>query len=213
MFTKDIKMSLVSKIQNKIQEEKEYKMLEFSHGSDALAYILILIGGVLWGIKGISGINPVAIVPFINLVYIVVGIAALYIFRKKFFNQPHKGEMWMPAGMLGTTSRRSTTGQFDYLVKRLKPGMKVVYWAALPSDTVHKTSREAFGDYSNMGVGKVDGEGELKISLPKGKPGKYMKRNKYFIKTTLPSEIYYRFQNPRGYMSAVNVLDANSKLS
>jgi len=53
MFTKDIKMSLVSKIQNKIQEEKEYKMLEFSHGSDALAYILILIGGVLWGIKGI----------------------------------------------------------------------------------------------------------------------------------------------------------------
>lgn len=197
-------MSLVSIFQTKIQEEKAYKMLELTQGSDAVAYILLLIGGVLWGIKGLTGINPVAVIPFINFVYIFVGIAAIYIFRKRFFNQPYKSQMWMPVSALKDTKRFPDGENISIIdLKHLKPGMKVIYWAALPSDTTHKSLREAFGDYSNMGVSTITEEGRLETSLPRGKPGSYIKRNKYFVKTTVLPKIYYRYQYPTGYMSEV----------
>ena len=199
--------TIISNVQTKIQEEKDYKVLEITQGSDALAYILLLIGGVLWGIKGVTGINPVSVVPFINLVYIVVGIAALYIFRKKFFNQPYKSQMWMPGSALKDTQGFPDGYNFNHKDVNLKPGMKVIYWAALPSGITHKSMRDAFGDYSNMGISTVGQDGKTKISLRNGKPGKYIKRNKYFIKTTLPSMVYFRYQNPTGYMSEVLSID------
>lgn len=54
-----------------------------------IAYVLLLIGGLNWGVYGISGYNVVdgllgSVPMFENIVYLLVGISALYIILNRF---------------------------------------------------------------------------------------------------------------------------------
>lgn len=54
-----------------------------------IAYVLLLIGGINWGVYGVSGYNVVDVllgqIPMIaNLVYVFVGLSALYIILSRF---------------------------------------------------------------------------------------------------------------------------------
>lgn len=54
-----------------------------------IAYVLLLVGGINWGVYGVSGYDVVGVlfgqIPMIaNLVYVLVGLSALYIILSRF---------------------------------------------------------------------------------------------------------------------------------
>lgn len=54
-----------------------------------IAYVLLLIGGINWGVYGVSGYDVVEVlfgqIPMIaNLVYVLVGLSAVYIILNKY---------------------------------------------------------------------------------------------------------------------------------
>jgi uncharacterized membrane protein YuzA (DUF378 family) len=54
-----------------------------------IAYILLLIGGIIWGVYGVSGYNLVDVIlggiPMIaNIVYVLVGLSSVYIILNKY---------------------------------------------------------------------------------------------------------------------------------
>ena len=58
------------------------------HIAKKVAFVLVIIGGLAWGIYGVSGYNVVEIVfgnlPMIeNIVYVLVGLSALFMLFKR----------------------------------------------------------------------------------------------------------------------------------
>jgi len=61
----------------------EYRENNFMRGVDILVAILLIVGGLNWGLVGLFNFNVVAAVfgdmsPFTRFIYAIVGLAALY---------------------------------------------------------------------------------------------------------------------------------------
>ena len=173
-----------------------------------ICVILLLIGGLNWGLVGTFNLNIVKTINkhtfnspiFENIVYTTVGIAAIYLSSKKSFYLPFLGKTIIPPSVIK---------QMDNIGADIKINVDapnadmVIYWAAnpLPINEVDgsKYAMDAYSKYTNSGVAPViSGKAELKVTCPQ----KYWV-NKWGIKKTLPKHVHYRLVYPTGWVSEV----------
>jgi uncharacterized membrane protein YuzA (DUF378 family) len=175
-----------------------------------LGALLLVIGGLNWGVVAITGGDLVSKIfgsgsVIARGVFLLVALAAVFFVFKRNFYLPFLGETLVPCSVL---TDRVPEGADTEIGVRVKPGNKVVYWAAEPANedlkTVHNY-REAYLEYRNAGVTTADADGNatLKVRTPQG----------YTVpmKGMLPPHIHYRECGERGFMQPVRTVTLDGK--
>ncbi len=174
--------------------------------------ILLIIGGLNWGLIGTFNLNIVQLINkntfnsplFENIVYITVGLSAIYLSTKRNFYLPFLGETVLPPSLLKDIENKNA----NIVMSVDAPNADmVIYWAA-ESLQEHDTNGskfayDAYDKYTNSGVSKViSGKALLKIECPQT----YWVK-KWGIKKTLPKHLHYRLVYPTGWVSEVKTVE------
>lgn len=174
---------------------------------DALFYAsapVLIIGGLNWLATGINNVrkgdaatksddllNGLGLpTQLINIVYIIVGIAAIgmlfYGYMRTFGAPDMLNTTFFPSTL--TVAERTPDNATAAVKIQVTPFAKVAFWAAqsaIQKDTPYLSYDEAYGDYSNAGVAIADAAGVavLRFRSPNG----YMVRG-----TKLKPHVHYR---------------------
>lgn len=160
-----------------------------------IAIILVLIGGLNWlsiGMNYPDLVKKVIPGPIVNSVYILVGLATLYLLFRRDTYLPFLGYSAVPANVFQVSSPK------DANVKVIVPveygASKVVYWATMTGDVV-STPQEGYKGTKNVGVADITGDTvELNVVCPR----KYKVWGKI-----LPRHVHYRFVMDTGILTPV----------
>jgi uncharacterized membrane protein YuzA (DUF378 family) len=148
--------------------------------SDAKMHIfimsLVIIGSINWGLCAF-GYNLVdatsyelnklfnSRIPFNNIIYIMVGLAGLWLASKRTTWLPFLGKTVLP-GSLVSLKKPTIITDTTISIKTL-PNVKIAYWAAL--DKGEETNViKAYGDYENSGVVMSDDKGNAALPVMTG---------------------------------------------
>jgi uncharacterized membrane protein YuzA (DUF378 family) len=168
-----------------------------------IAFCLIIIGALNWGLIGVFRFNLVTyvsshftdITQVNRILYAIIGLAALINIFNRDFYLPHLGRAVFPCDSLEIKTPNNAS-----IVTRVKtkPNVNVIYWASESSnDILVKNPWKAYDKYSNAGVALSDKYGvvELKVRAPVA----------YKIPTgsTLKPHIHYRICIGNGMLSPV----------
>jgi len=132
-----------------------------------MAALLLVIGGLNWGIIGVTKVNLLDKVPrwLSRSVYILVGLAALYnLFRRNYY-LPFLGSSAFPCGPMMVKTPDNANVQATV---KVKPDVNVIYWAAEEHDAIVENPWLAYGKNSNSGVARSSetGEAVLNVRMP-----------------------------------------------
>ncbi len=175
-----------------------------------LGALLLVIGGLNWGIVALTGGDLVSGIfgrgsVIARGIFLLVALAAAFFLFKRDFYLPFLGETHVPCSILVDKAPEGADTELDV---RVRPGAKIVYWAAEPAneDLKHVNNyREAYLEYRNAGVttADTDGNATLKIRTPQG----------YTVpmKGMLPPHIHYRECDNRGFMKAIVTVTLDGK--
>lgn len=176
--------------------------------------VLVLVGAFNWGLVGFFGFNLVqwigSFLPrrggniLVNIVYVLVGISAVFLMMDRNVYLPFLGEAVFPCDSLET---RVPKGADMVVHVNVPAGSKVVYWASDEDQDQDKNLNtpvdnpwEAYGSYSNYGVCMANkkGEAELKVRKPVA----------YKVPTgrLLGEHVHYRYCRGSGMMSEVHTV-------
>lgn len=163
-----------------------------------LAKLLLIIGGIAWGIYGSMGINLVKrILPNENaqkILYIIVGISALILMFDRNFYLPFLGKSVVPKTFL--EKDRVPVDSTISVEVQVKPNARVIYWASTKKGEV----TDAYGEFENSGITTADSNGKAHLVLKKPKCY-YVKKG--LFKKRLRPHIHYRYTLPNGMMSQI----------
>jgi uncharacterized membrane protein YuzA (DUF378 family) len=140
-----------------------------------IAMLLLVIGGLNWGLVGsykldlvqwLLGRSPVA-----STVYILVGLAALYVAFRRDTYLPFLGETVMPCSLV--SNREPANADTEVRINGVDPGAKILYWATEPATEGLgriKDWRQAYLDFANAGVTTADAAGHAVLRIRKPQP-------------------------------------------
>jgi uncharacterized membrane protein YuzA (DUF378 family) len=116
-----------------------------------------------------------------KIIYVVIGIAALFVLFNRNTWLPFLGETVLPGSLIPLKQTKGDTS----VVVHVKPNSRVAYWSSLPSNTVPDVTT-AYGDYSNAGVVMSDANGNATLVINKG--------SSYIVPSgmEIPKHIHYR---------------------
>lgn len=176
--------------------------------------IIILVGAINWGSIGLFGINLVKSLndvtfqntSFEQMIYIIVGLAGLYMMFNRTYYLPFLGKTVMPPSAMQEHQINSNTAK-TFELDNLDDANLVVYWAAKPSTSNEMAGPEkAYEDYSNYGVSKVvDGKATIKVECPQ----QYQVNKFGIMKKVLPKHVHYRTIHSNGIFSEIRTLDVS----
>lgn len=176
----------------------------------AFAMLLLVIGGMNWGILAITGMNTVQYITgkntlLANGIFLLVGLAALYIGYARDSYLPFLGPSVMPCSLLKVQTPDGADFEKRVLVK---PGVKVMYWAAEPANSDLQTIqdwRHAYLGFRNAGVAVADEDGYVKLRVRKPQPYTVP------LKGELDPHIHFRACMNNGFIGPVETatLDTN----
>jgi uncharacterized membrane protein YuzA (DUF378 family) len=176
-----------------------------------MAAMLVLIAcGITVGLMMLTGKNIVTAVTgkgtlITNTMFVVVGLAALAIGFYRDTYLPFLGPAVFPCALL----QPSTPEAADYEVRVLvKPGAKVMYWAAEPQNKELESLqdwRKAYLGFRNAGVAVADQDGY--VTLRVRKPQSYM----VGFKGQLDPHIHYRVCADDGMIGRVETVKLDGK--
>lgn len=175
----------------------------------------LLIGGLAWGILGLTGLNVISrLAREVNLpilsriIYTMFGLSALF-YLLKYYNRdnflPFLGRTVLPVSLLNHSSPLDYNSEATLNAPEAttKGGQvtHVVYWAAKGKGEVPEglSVEEAYGDYSNAGMVEVeDGKALIRFKNPVGYRvgGREMKPH-----------VHYRWVSKGGMLSKVHTLE------
>ena len=164
--------------------------------------ILVLIGSINWGLVGIFNVDLVNVFSLLfgqtakeyiaAFIYILVGMSAIVLSIQRDTYLPFLGHTVIP-------QPKSESTPVGILIKKtvnnLPANVKVLFWAALPSDRVVENPTDAYGNYSNQGVTTTDKAGNAVLQVLS--PASY----KVPFKGTLKPHIHYRYWTSSGMAS------------
>jgi len=134
----------------------------------------LVLGGLLWGLLGFTGINLVESLlgkRLASILFILVGFAALYLGVRMATYLPFLGETVVPCTVL--SDREPDHADTEVALHGQRPGAKVLYWAAEPATVglaTIKRWQQAYLDYANAGVTTVDEGGHAVLRIRKPQP-------------------------------------------
>ncbi len=181
-----------------------------------LCAILLVIGGLNWGLVGAFNVNLVKKINeltfnsilFENLIYIIVGIAAIYIGTNRNFYLPFLGDTVIATSLLKNQEalpNSNVTIQVDG-----EGAENVIFWAAMPmTDLVENEHLNkwdvAYGSFQNAGLARViNGKATLQFACPQ----KYCV-NKFGMKKVIDKHVHYRLVYADGWISEVKTVMVN----
>jgi uncharacterized membrane protein YuzA (DUF378 family) len=175
-----------------------------------LGALLLVIGGLNWGIVALTGGDLVSSVfgrgsVVARGIFLLVALAAAFVVFKRDYYLPFLGETHVPCSVMAD---KVPEGADTSIGVRVRPGAKVVFWAAEPANEDLKNAvdyKAAYLEYRNAGVATADADGNatLKVRTPQG----------YTVpmKGQLPPHIHYRECDGRGFMKAIVTVTLDGK--
>jgi uncharacterized membrane protein YuzA (DUF378 family) len=166
-----------------------------------VAAISLVLGGLIWGILGLTKSNIVEYLLGRRLalaLYILVGLAALYVGLRVATYLPFLGETVVPCSIL--SDREPDHADTEVNLHGQRPGAKILFWAAEPA-TVGlaniKTWQQAYLDYANAGVTTVDDGGHASLRIRRPQP--------YIVPImgALTAHVHWRVCDPSGKNGAM----------
>ena len=175
-----------------------------------LGALLLVIGGLNWGIVALTGGDLVSSLfgrgsVIARGIFLMVALAAAYFLFQRDYYLPFLGETHVPCSVMND---KAPEGADTSIGVSVRPGAKVVYWAAEPANEDLKTAvdyRAAYLEYRNAGVATADASGNatLNVRTPQG----------YTVpmKGQLPPHIHYRECDGRGFMKPIVTVTLDGK--
>jgi uncharacterized membrane protein YuzA (DUF378 family) len=172
-----------------------------THWIHLFAISIVIVGALNWGILGITGKNVVeSLLGRIGarLVYVLVGLCALYVMMKRETYLPFLGETVIPCSVL----KIQTPEHADTVVPvhGLEPEARVLYWASEPAtDGLTRINdwRKAYLTFANAGVAVVDADGHVELKIRRPQPYTVP------IKGRLEAHVHWRVCGPNGFLGPV----------
>ena len=182
----------------------------WKHKAYAIAMVLLVIGGINWGIKSMLGKDLVSYVTGRNVllangIFAAVGVAALFIGLHRDSYLPFLGQTLVPCSVLKVQTPENADIEAEVVVS---PGAKILYWAAEPANNDLKELNDwkhAYLGYRNAGVAVADESGVAKLKVRKPQPYTVP------LKGQLSPHIHYRKCMGEGLMSRVHTVDLDNK--
>ena len=176
----------------------------------AIAMVLLVVGGLNIGLMALTGKDFLTVVMgrgtmIANGLFLAIGISALAIafFRDSYL--PFLGPTIVPSSLLAA----STPEGADYEVRVLvKPGQKVMFWAAEPDNKELESLvdwRQAYLSFRNAGVAIADQSGYATLKVRKPQPYQVPMRR------TLSPHIHYRVFIEDGMLGRVETVTLDGK--
>ncbi len=179
-----------------------------------ICVILVLVGSFNWGLIGTLNFNLIKKINeltfnsnyFENTIYIIVGIASLYLAKNRNIYLPFLGENIIPTSLLKDINNKESNIQIEVDAPDAE---LVLYWAAEPAGDVSKDGEkhayDAYNNFSNAGVSTVvNNKALLKIACPQT----YWVKS-WGIKKTIKKHIHYRLVFSNGWMSEIYTKELN----
>jgi uncharacterized membrane protein YuzA (DUF378 family) len=168
-----------------------------------IAIILVLVGGFNWLLIGMKYPDLVKMTlpsSFVNPVYIIVGLATLYLLFRRDTYLPFLGYTVVPSNAFQNMVPKDSDTKVTVPVE--KDASKVLYWATMSGDVV-SSPEEGYKGTKNVGVAEVFGDTvELNFVCPK--------QYKVWGKT-LDRHVHYRFIMDNGILTPVNTVKVDCK--
>lgn len=140
-----------------------------------IAMLLLVIGGLNWGLNGIFRIDLVQWLfgrgPVASAIYILIGVAALLVAFRRDTYLPFLGETVMPCSLVA--DRTPEHADTEVRLSSLEPGAKLLFWATEPATEGLgriKDWRQAYLDFANAGVTTADAAGHAILRIRKPQP-------------------------------------------
>ncbi len=153
-------------------------MCENSHSEIKIRIFLtslVIIGSINWGAYalGYNFVDALSLelnrlfktrLPFNNIIYIMVAIAALWLAIKRTTWLPFLGNSVLPESLVPLKELEKT----DIIIPiKTLPNVKIAYWAALNKGEETPVNL-AYGNYENSGVIMSDNKGNAKLPIMTG---------------------------------------------
>ena len=169
------------------------------HIIEIFAKFLILLGAVNYLFISVQNVNIFSLIKskmITQILFILIGISALYFMFNRDYYLPFLGETVIP---VGENSKTDQGKMIDVILTELPPNVFVMFWASKTSDTPYDSPQKAYGDYLNSGFVKTDqyGHTSFKINCP----------TEYVVPIygKLEKHVHYRYELPgqKGMFSRV----------
>ena len=176
----------------------------------AIAMFFLVIGGISIGLnaffkkdilRSVLGKNAF----LLNILFLTIGISALSIGFQRDTYLPFLGPSVFPCSLLQPQVPKDANFELNITVR---PGAKVLYWAAEPAnkDLEHINNwKKAYLDYKNAGVAIADDKG--KVTLKVRKPQTYTVP----LMGELHPHIHFRECSKNGWMGSVRTIATDGK--
>lgn len=168
------------------------------------AIILIIIGGLNWGSIGLFGTNLVEELNnwtfrnkwFTNSIYILVGIAAIYLIFQRDIFLPFLSDTIVPINNYKYYHNNNSNSSIRI---NAQGATGVIYWAANPGH-LSTNPRDAYDQYQNSGYVPVNADGTALLFF--NCPRQYQVMGGF---RTLPKHIHYRLVYGHGTNTGLNI--------
>lgn len=165
--------------------------------------LLVILGALNWGLYALnidtgSYITKYAGPDAERLIYLAVGLSAIYLLTNRDFFLPFLGEGAYPCGSL--LLRVPENANVKMTIKT-ESNVNIIYWAAESNSKTQPNPLIAYSVAANAGVARSDENGNAVLSVRL--PASYLVRG-----TQLPLHIHYRIcKNPGlvGEVKTVNI--------
>jgi uncharacterized membrane protein YuzA (DUF378 family) len=168
-----------------------------------LATVLVLVGGLNWGLTALNFNLVEKLAQLVkydglsNIVYLLVGVSALYLTFDRNVYLPFLGKTVFPSGLL---QESVPSGADTKANVHTTPDSVVVYWASEPSNEVVGDPYSAYEGYKNAGVTMSDSQGVAMLSVRS--PSAY----KVGREKQLSRHIHYRTYLSKGMLGEVQTV-------
>jgi uncharacterized membrane protein YuzA (DUF378 family) len=178
-----------------------YKKLAFK-----FAMCVLVLGGLNGLVAGVFRVNPLEWLLGRKMLgraaYIVIGLCAVAVMFDRDTYLPFLGPMHIPCSVL---KDRTPSGATRSVQVKVRPGAKVLYWAAEPTGAsedlkkVHDWKR-AYAQYENAGVATAGEDGIATLRVREPQP--------YWVpmKGTLQHHVHYRVCGDAGWMERIQTV-------
>ena len=177
-----------------------------------LPIVLVLVGALNWGLVGTVQIDLVqSLARFVQIpqvatvLYVVVGLSAVYLGSKRDTYLPFLGKSAFPCGpMVEKVPSDADTS----VTVHVQPNSNVVYWASEPSQDVFANPWIAYDKYANSGVARSDAEGKAVLKVRS--PGGYTVNKLGAFEKKLNPHVHYRVCTYDGMMGSVQTIGTSA---
>ena len=161
---------------------------------ELIAKFLLVIGGINYFFIHVSDGNNIfkyiGNKNIINIIYLMIGLSALYFIFNRDYYLPFLGHSVVPI-----VSNQKIENVKNIKLSGLPPNTVVLAWGSKESEKIYENPYDAYGSYENTFLTHSDVNGDAIVKLPC--PSSYYINKFGILKQKLNKHIHYRYEIPK----------------